>query len=109
MSPNVVPVLSPSSASVSIQGIQNVKITNENISTINTEQSVALTNNLKTLKIRFRGAAIVKYSFVSGESGSNYFTIPNNCSEEIENLDLSGKSIYFQSSKTGVLEIVELY
>ena len=87
----------------------NVRITNLTISTINTEVSHSLIANLKTLLVRHRGIANVKYSFVNGESGTKYITLPRGSTKIIENILFSSKVLYLQADKTGILEIEEYY
>lgn len=100
----------PSSVSVTLSAAQNSKITNLAIATANTEHSLALTSNLKSVIIKARGATVLKYSFVLGESGSKYITIPVFNTREMTGLDFTGKTLYIQSTVAPiVVEIEELY
>jgi len=94
---------------ITVQGAQNVKITNYNIAAADTEYSVALTSNLKDAIIRNRDISVTKVSFTSGESGTTYFTIPKGCTLQLSDLDFTGKTIYFQASDISTLEIMEFY
>lgn len=94
---------------VTIQGSQNVNIINYPIIAANTEYSIALTSNLKDAIIRNRDITVTKISFINGQSGSTYFTIPKGCSLVMSDLDLTGKTIYFQAVDISTLEIIEFY
>lgn len=75
------------------------------IADADTEQSQALPANTKDLMIKTRGQALLKIAFVSGQSGTNYITIPANAvfhtTQVFENL-----VVYFQSPSSG--DIVEI-
>lgn len=88
---------------------EDVKITNLDILTINTEYSHSLTSDLKQLIIRNRIGATIQYSFVSGESSTNYSSIPSGCTLTLKDLKFSGKTVYIQSNKLSVVEIIELF
>ena len=97
------------SAQVTVAAAQNANIINYVVGTPNSEVSQALNNNLKKLIIRARDLADIKFSFVSGESGTKYVTIPKRASIELDALDFSSKTLYFQTSIATTVEILELY
>ena len=89
-------------------GVSNTTptILNVSIPVANTEVSQALPANTKHFIIRSRNKGKLQVSFTSGQSGSNFFTIPAGSSYEDENFYTS-LTIYFQSSKAGdILEII---
>lgn len=76
--------------------------------TANTEYSQAISTNAKRLMIRMRVKARAQICFVSGQSGTLFFTLEPGCVYSEENLDLEGVTIYLQSSVAGqVAEILE--
>jgi|PlaIllAssembly_1097288.scaffolds.fasta_scaffold1221359_2 hypothetical protein len=110
MSPNPLPSFSPQDITVDIANSTNCKITNLSIPLKNTEHSVVLSSNLKQLRIRCREYAILKYSFVSGDSGLKYWSIPKGCTENLIDLDFNGVVLYIQSSHDAItVEVMELY
>lgn len=83
------------------------KIYNKAITLAATEESQVLTNGTKRFTIRVRGYSSLKLAFVSGESGTNYITIPRGCSMTSDWLDVSD-TLYFQTDKANqVVEILE--
>lgn len=83
--------------------IQNVLLT-----TANTEYNFSLSSSTKRYKIKARGDTKIQFSFISGQSGSNYITIPMGCEYVEDNLTLTGSlTIYLQASKNNqVLEVL---
>src|SRR5271165_3885696 len=59
--------------SVSVPVISNVTI-----STPNVEQSFTIPSGTKAIFFRARGNSILKFAFVSGQSGTNYVTVSSN-------------------------------
>ena len=73
-------------------------IANVSLATADTEGSYAIPAGTKRIKFKLRALnALLKYSFVSGESGTTYVTVPYGDIEEINDASLGGKTIYFQS------------
>lgn len=100
----------PSNISVTIAASSNVKITHLTLITSNTEYSLALQTDLKQLKIRNGSIVAVKIAFVSGESGTKYFTIPGLNTLSLSDLSFSSKTLYAQSAANNTtIEIMELY
>jgi hypothetical protein len=94
------------SINVNINPSTTPSITNIAVPAANTEQSHTFPANTKKIKIRARGNSIIKYSFNSGQSGTNYITIfPGNTYEETD-LKLTSVTVYFQLTKAG--DIVEI-
>jgi len=84
-------------------------VTNVTVPLANTEYSHALNDAVKQIIMRCRGSATIKYCFVSGESGSNYMTLPRNNTMGLDAIKFTGKVIYFQSDVASVVvEILEL-
>ena len=99
----------PVAGTFTVNAATTPKITNFSILVANTEYSVALQAGLKSISIRNRGSATTKYAFISGQSSTNYMTIPVGCTLLLSGLDFTGKTIYFNCSVVSTLEIVELY
>ena len=83
-------------------------IYNVNLTTVNTEYSQALPSGTKKVDIKLRGlGALLKIAFTSGASGSTYITVPYGASLHLEGVNLTGITVYAQSSTASqVLEIV---
>jgi len=105
--PNIAPVLKDLNAEITLSSTS--KITNLAVALADTEVSLALTSNVKQLLIRARDNTILKYSFVSGESGSTYITIPKGCTRCLDGIDFSSTTLYIQGNKATTVEIEELY
>ncbi len=100
----------PVSGTVTVGGAQNALITNPTAAVANTEYSLALQTNLKAILIRNRDkSADIKFTFVSGESGTKYVTIRPSTVFFVDGLEFSGKTLYYQSSKISTIEVVEYY
>ena len=91
-----------------IAGATVSTITNLSLPVINTEVAHALVSNLKTLIIRNRTKAELKLAFVATESSAKYITLPGGATMELSNLSFTGETIYMQSPKISVVEILEL-
>jgi len=86
------------------------EITPLTLTLANTEYSHVLQDNLTQLRIKCRSNATLQYSFKAGESGTNFWTIPRGCVDNIDGLSFSGKTLYIQSDKpTVTVEVMELY
>lgn len=82
-------------------------IYNVSLSTANTEVGQGLPDGTKKLDVKVRSMNTqLKVSFVSGESGTKYITIPYNGAYHLEGVNLSN-TIYMQTSRANqVAEIV---
>jgi len=89
----------------------NILITNMVLTLSGTEYSHALQSGLKQLYLASRdNTAILKYAFVSGDSGIKYMTLNGCCSLNLTDIELQSMVLYIQSSKaTTTIEIMELY
>lgn len=97
-------------SSLSTQQITDVKITNLTLTLANTEYSHSLVQSCKSIEIAARGNSKLKISFISGQSGVVYKTIPKNTSYELSIFNFSSKTLYIQSDISGdIVEIVELF
>lgn len=73
------------------------KITNKSMSSSSTEVSFEIPTAATRFEIKLRSRnALLQIAFVSGESGSNYITIPYGASYAENNIK-GGLTIYFQS------------
>jgi len=71
-----------------------------------TEYSYSLPSGTKKIFIKTRNYNDVKYTFVSGESGSKYITL-NSGMSDVQTGNFSNKTIYVQSPTAGaVIEIL---
>jgi len=98
-----------SSLPIIISGIDTPALTNIAIPTANTEQSFSIAATTKKIQMRVRGRGRLRYTFTSGTSGTNFFTVSKGAQERIDNLDLSsGVTVYFQSDTAGeTLEVLQ--
>lgn len=72
-----------------------------------TEFSQVLSSSVKQLMIRCRQANTIQFTFVSGESGTKFITIPKNATYKAVELNLSSATLYMQvdgASKTVEIE-----
>lgn len=73
----------------------------------NTEYSQALNANTKKFTIRCRDIATMRLAYVSGDTATNYITIPHGCTFSDESIDFTG-TLYFRTTKAAqVIEILE--
>lgn len=83
------------------------KIYNMSAPTARTEVSHVLSANTKQLIVRVRGVANLQLAFISGESSTNYITIPSGASLSLTDLKTS-VTLYLQTDKNSqVIEILE--
>jgi len=90
------------SSAASGQAKMTPTVVNVSMPLANTEYGYNLPNNTKGFHLKLRSQnALLKLAFTSGESGTNYLTIPQNDRfDSFEyNMDLDNKTIYFQSPK----------
>jgi hypothetical protein len=66
-----------------------------------TEYSQALDSGTKKILIRMRVRSQARFAFVSGNTSTNWITLEAGAVFFEENLDLSGVTIYLQSSTAG--------
>ena len=84
------------------------KIYNVSVPLANTEVSQALTASTKYFMIKARGSSKLQFAFISTESSTNFITVPAGSSYSESGLSLTGKTIYFQTSKASeTVEIME--
>jgi len=95
---------------VTVTGASNVRITNVNAAVSGTEYSLALVNGLKRIVIRSRLLATTQFTFTSGQSGTTYITVPPGCTFNEGGIELSGTTLYLQTSaNSNTVEILEFY
>ncbi len=82
-------------------------IYNKSMASENTEYSQALPAGTRKVAIKMRDLAYeIKLSFTENESGTKYITIPVGSTMEMSGINLSGKTLYFQSS--GASQVCEI-
>ncbi len=99
---------SPSSSSLSIDGliVSSPTIINQAMPLANTEVAIVLPSNSARFMVKARGKAVLKLSFVSGQSGTLYVTISMGATYHDESLTPAGFVLYVQSTLAG--ETVEI-
>lgn len=91
--------------------ISVLKISNVTCTNANTEYSLALSEHASYFQIKARQmTSELKLAFASGESGTNYITLPMGSSEWMKGKISGKKTLFFQSPQAGtVAEILEGY
>ena len=93
---------------VTLAGSTTQTIYNLSCPLANTEYSQALSADVTQLTIRVRGSATAQYTFTSGQSGTNFITIPRGTTRTIGALRLTSSTLYIQTDKANqVVEIEE--
>jgi hypothetical protein len=88
---------------------KSVFITNATATLAATEYSHVLQDNLKQLTVKARGSSKLQVAFVSGDSSLNYISIPKGAVLNMDTIDFSATTLYFQSSNASeIIEILEL-
>ena len=84
-------------------------ITNKTMTLANTEYNHTFQDNCKKILVRERsGGEDVKIAWVSGESGTNYFTLGAGSTKAIDGFHVYARIMYFQCTAVGkILEIEE--
>jgi hypothetical protein len=86
----------------------NAKIYNLSLPTAGDEESLNVSNDSKQFLIRLRGIAELRLATVSGETATNYFTIPKGATLTFDSVDFDSKTLYFRSDKANqTVEIIE--
>lgn len=87
----------------------NVRIINVTTPvTADTEFSIPLTNKTIHLEFRVRSNANLKFTYTSGESGTNYYSLPFGTTYSITNVNLQSKTLYLQCNKASqIVEVIE--
>jgi hypothetical protein len=83
------------------------KISNLAIAVENTIYSVLFENNASKIMVQQRETGTVQISF--DPAFSTYITLPNGTTYTESDLNLQGVTLYFRSTKTGTLEVLEWY
>jgi len=78
-----------------------MQIFNKTMTNSDTEYSQALPAGTVRFSIQCHGAYDMKLAFASGESGTNYVTIPANAEYEETAVRLRGNVLYFQCAAAG--------
>ncbi len=96
-------------ASVTLVASTTPKVTNLNVTSAGNEFSHALTSGLRQLMVRSRVGANIQFCWTTGETNTKYMTISRNSVLELQDLSFTGKVLYLQADKIGIVEIHELY
>ena len=85
------------------------KIYNVPAAVTGTEYSKALSAGTRKIMFKTKSTgAKIKFSFVAGESGTKFISVGKNTSHEVNDLNLSSATLYFQTNKnTQTLQIME--
>jgi len=91
----------PIDGTIQVEAIagKSPQIYNVSAPVANQEYSQALPAGTVKFLIRPRKVSKVKFSFAAGTSGTNYITIPPGNSYDDPDLNLTGKTLYFQCNK----------
>ena len=76
----------------------NPTIYNITVATANLETALVLNADVKAFIIRVRGYSNLQLAFTSGESGTNFITVPAGCSYREDLVSYTG-SLFFQTNK----------
>ena len=86
--------------------VENPIISNQILGAANTEATVTLPANTKKFQIKARGNSRLQFSYVSGQTGTTYWTEFPGFTLEENNVDRASTTIYVRASKANeVLEI----
>lgn len=82
--------------------IDNIPIVNANV-----EQSFSIPDGTRRLRLSLRGNGKLQIAYTSGETGTNFITVPPGNVYEEKDISMISKILYFRSSKPNeVLEIL---
>jgi hypothetical protein len=101
--------LPPSAVTATVTGDTTPLIANVSIPSANTEVSYPLPTSTTRFLLKLRdGTADLKFSYISGNSGTLYFTVPRGNYISVSQIDTSASvTLYFQSPVAGqVAEIM---
>jgi hypothetical protein len=99
---------SPVPVTFTASNITTPVITNLSVPTANTEVSHVLQTNLKRIIVKCRGLGKIQLAFTATESSTKYITIHPGATYSEEGLNLSGQTLYLQTSLASqVVEILE--
>lgn len=92
---------------ITINGLSSPTIQNISVPLANTEQTLVISSTTKKISLQLRDVATLKIAFVSGQSGTTYYTVFAGSSYEIPNLNLSSSlNLYYQSSRATTVEVL---
>lgn len=98
---------SPLPVNISVNEASSVTIDNLSVPLSNTEVSYAFPSKTAKFSIRSRSATKIQISFISGQSGTTYFTILPGVVWVEDNLDLTAVTLYLQTNNASqVIEIM---
>lgn len=85
---------------------QNPLVYNVSVPLANTEYSQILSPNTKMFTVKCRTGAKIQLSYISGNTGTLFITIPKNTEYEKKDINFSG-TLYFRSDTAGVIVEIE--
>ena len=96
---------------ITVENMTSIEATSAeiiNLSTplANTEYSQLLPLNTKKFSLRVRGIATTRVAWVSGETATNYFTIPPGCTMSEDLVKLDTITVYLRTDKPS--QIIEI-
>lgn len=99
--------ISAFSVQAQIQPVDTQTIANETVSLANSEQSYAFPSGTRRFRLFNRGPGLIKWTFVSTESGTNYVSLyPETHYGWMELDSTTSRTLYFQSpSANTIIEI----
>jgi len=93
--------------SIAVNAAGTPTILNQSAPVAGTEYSISVPINSKKVTLKARNRSKLQFSFTSGQTNSNYITIPQGSIYELNGLNATVSfSIYFQASKAA--EVVEV-
>ena len=82
-------------------------IANVAMASADTEYSYVIPANCKKLLFKLRGTSqTLKFCYASGASGTTYMTLPAGASKYLDEAQLTGQTLYFQSP--GASQVLEV-
>ena len=103
------PAYKPASGTTTIERPDTPTITNLVVPTAGVEVSHVLQNNLFQVIIRSRVTASLQVSFVLGESGTKFITVPRGAVLTLNEINFNSRTLYIQSDTVTTVEILELH
>jgi len=97
----------PVEATINVSNVGTPTIFNVTATDKDTEYSQLLPDNTAQFIVRARNRSRLQISYTTGQTSTNYLTIMPGNIYSVESIKLTGKTIYFESSKDNtVVEIV---
>lgn len=95
---------------VSVSGATTPTVAELDLTLAATEYSYTVPTNAKQFLLKLRSPAVLQVSYVSGQSGTTYITVPRGCFYAESDLNLSGPvTIYMQSPSAAQVAEITLW